>query len=82
MFRTTDDPDYLRLLADAEAAGASLDRIKRFDMPDFRPSRHYVREMRRYGILRESFDLQTDPIDVYQTDRAYWESLWHRPPGL
>ncbi len=21
------------------------------------------------------------PIDVYQTDRAYWRSLWYQPPG-
>ena len=32
----------------------------------------------RYGILPESFDPESDPIDVYETDRAYWESLWHR----
>jgi len=35
--------------------------------------------MIRYGILPEAFDLDTDPIDVYETDRHYWRSLWHTP---
>ena len=45
-------------------------------MPGFRPNEHYVREMKRYGILRESSDPAGDPIDVYATDRAYWRSFW------
>ena len=30
---------------------ARLDRIKRFDMPEFQPRDEYVREMKRFGIL-------------------------------
>ncbi len=37
--------------------------------------------MVRYGILPADFDRMKDPIDVYQTDQAYWRSLWYRPPG-
>jgi hypothetical protein len=44
----------------------------------FRPTAHYVREMKRYGILPESFDLGKEPIDCYAVDRAYWRSFWHR----
>jgi len=34
--------------------------------------------MKRYGVLPR--DLPADaPIDVYATDRRYWQSLWHRP---
>ncbi len=62
-----------------------FDRIKflgqksgyRFDMPGFKPNEHYTREMKRYGILPQSFNLETDAIDVYETDQKYWESLWH-----
>jgi len=79
VFATTDDPDYQKILAAIEQSKARLDQIKRFDMPDFRPSRHYVREMKRYGILPETFDADKDPIDVYKTDQAYWRSLWHQP---
>ena len=32
-----------------------------------------------YGVLPASFDLVKDPIDVYATDEAYWQSFWHRP---
>ena len=78
---TTDtaDPDYGTILAHLEAAKAKLDEIKRFNMPGFTPNEHYVREMKRYGVLPASFDLEKNPIDVYATDRAYWESFWYWP---
>jgi hypothetical protein len=77
IFAGTDDADYRKVLAAIQDAGAQLDRIKRFDMPGFRPRAEYVQEMKRYGIL--TADRPADaPIDVYATDRAYWESLWHR----
>jgi len=79
IFRDADDPDYRRILAHLRAAKAKLDEIKRFDMPGFRPTIQYVREMKRYGVLPAAFDAATDPIDVYATDRAYWRSMWHRP---
>jgi len=44
------------------------------------PSPLYIRQMQRYGILGPDFELERDPIDVYATDEAYWQSLWHRPP--
>ena len=79
IFNATDDPDYVALLGDITEAAAALERIKRFDMPGFRPNEHYIREMRRFGMLPENFDAATDPIDVYQLDQKYWQSFWHRP---
>ena len=79
VFDNTADPDYRAILAHIRQAKGRLDEIKRFDMPGFRPTAQYVREMKRYGVLPASFDLAGDPIDVYQTDRAYWRSLWWRP---
>ncbi len=79
VFETKDDPDYRRLLAAIEQGRRDLDQIKRFDMPGFRPNVHYVREMKRYGVLPKTFNLAEDPIDVYETDRAYWGSFWYRP---
>jgi hypothetical protein len=29
--------------------------------------------------LPTSFDLEKDEIDVYDTDRKYWASFWHKP---
>lgn len=68
-----DDPDYRAILAMCQAGKQRLDEIKRFDMPGFRPRVEYVREMKRYGVLPTSFDLSTDPIDVYALDRKYWD---------
>jgi cytochrome c553 len=78
VFADTNDPDYQKILALCVAGKKHLDKIKRFDMPDFRPRPAYVREMKRYGILPN--DIAADAkIDVYETDRAYWRSLWHKP---
>ena len=62
-------------MAHIEAARIKLEEIKRFDMPGFQPNEHYVREMQRYGVLPASLDASTDPVDSYETDRRYWESL-------
>ena len=79
VFLDTRDGDYQTILAHIRQARAKLDEIKRFDMPGFKPNEHYVREMKRYGILPASFDLAKHPIDVYAADEAYWRSFWHRP---
>lgn len=50
-----------------------------YHLPGFRPNEHYVREMKRFGILPAEFDSTRDPIDVYATDQAYWQSFWHWP---
>ncbi|NLF73101.1 MAG: hypothetical protein GX575_29035 [Candidatus Anammoximicrobium sp.] len=78
VFADTADGDYQAILSAVSAAGKTLQTIKRFDMPGFRPNEHYVRELKRYGILPPEFDPATDAIDVYETDRAYWRSLWHQ----
>ncbi|UCC98952.1 MAG: hypothetical protein JSW66_03510 [Phycisphaerales bacterium] len=75
VFADANDPDYQKILALCREGKRRLAEIKRFDMPGFRPTPGYVREMKRYGILPR--DLPEDaPIDVYATDRAYWRSLW------
>ncbi|MGB2819884.1 MAG: hypothetical protein WBF17_02810 [Phycisphaerae bacterium] len=79
VFEAAGDGDYRKLLAGVEKAKESLDRATRFDMPNFRPNEHYVREMKRYGILASDADPARKLIDVYETDRAYWKSFWFRP---
>ncbi len=78
IFADTNDPDYQKVLALCRDGKRRLEEIKRFDMPGFRPTPGYIREMERYGILPN--DLAEDAlIDVYATDRAYWRSLWWQP---
>jgi hypothetical protein len=77
VFAGTVDADYRTLLAMAAAGKENLEKIKRFDMPGFQPRPQYLREMRRYGILPANH-LDQSPVDFYQLDRRYWESLWYR----
>jgi hypothetical protein len=77
VFAGTDDPDYQKLLAMVTAGKESLDTIKRFDMPGFRPRPQYLREMKRYGVLAPDHP-DDAPVDPYELDRRYWESLWYR----
>ena len=79
IFESADDSDYVKILAHLRAAGQRLDEIKRFDMPGFKPSEQYVRELKRFGVLAAGFDLVKDPIDAYAMDRMYWHSLWWSP---
>ncbi|MHC4744609.1 MAG: HzsA-related protein, partial [Planctomycetota bacterium] len=66
VFESTDDPGYKAILAMCTDGKAYLEKIKRFDMPDYRPRQSYVREMKKYGVLPA--DLAADaPIDVYAT---------------
>ncbi len=74
----TDEPDYRTLLAMVEAGKAYLEKIKRFDMPGFQPRPAYVQEMKRYGVLPADLPA-TARIDPYETDSAYWRSLWYHP---
>jgi len=78
IFNDSSDPDYNLILAHITAAGERLNEIKRFDMPGFKPNGHYVREMKRYGILPKDFVLERDAINVYETDQKYWASFWQK----
>jgi hypothetical protein len=78
VFADTADDDYQRLLAGIRETKAYLESITRFNMPNFRPEPEYLREMKRYGILPETYR-DRDPIDAYELDRRYWSSFWHRP---
>ncbi|MCF7973326.1 MAG: hypothetical protein K9N55_05895 [Phycisphaerae bacterium] len=80
LFEDTDNSDYQAILAYVEEGKRSLERNKRWDMPGFKPHPYYVREMKRYGILPETFSLEHETdIDVFEIDRRYWESSWYYP---
>ena len=81
VFRDTKDPDYRAILAYVEMGRTCLQQNKRWDTPGFRPHAFYVREMKRYGILPETFDPAGEDVDVFEIDRRYWASSWHYPNG-
>jgi len=78
VFADADDPDYQAMLAAIVDAKRQLEAVKRFDMDDFVPNEHYLREMQRYGILPPDHD-PAAPLDPYATDASYWRSMWYRP---
>jgi len=77
IFADTTDPDYRKILDLCRKGKQHLEQIKRFDMPGFRPTAMYVREMKKYGIVAAEV-AEDSEIDVYATDRAYWRSHWWR----
>ncbi|MEW6356474.1 MAG: NPCBM/NEW2 domain-containing protein [Planctomycetota bacterium] len=78
VFKDVSDPDYQKMLAAIAAGKEYLDKTPLYCQPEFRPDEHYIREMKRYGILPR--DLPPDaPIDVYATDQVYWRSFWYAP---
>jgi hypothetical protein len=76
VFADTNDPDYQQILAALEAGKDLLGTRVRYGQPGFRPNRQYVREMKKYGILPESLDADSSPIDIFATDQAYWRTYW------
>ena len=81
LFSDTQHADYQAILKMIEQIKVCLDKNKRWDMPGFKPHPYYIREMKRYGILSEAFDVDRDKIDVFKLDRRYWESFWYYPKG-
>ena len=80
VFGDTDDSDYQILLAALVQAKRELERIRRFDMPGFRPNEHYFREMQHFGIVPANQNID-DPIDVdrgNERDRARHNSRNHQ----
>ena len=74
VFATTEDPDYQILLKEiTDGAEHLFNAGKSYEMPGFRPNKQYIREMIRYGVLPPTFDVKDDPIDVFETDRKYWD---------
>jgi hypothetical protein len=77
-FAGTDDPLYRQLRVAIAKAADELAAGKRFDTPGFRPNRHYLREMQRFGALPGNLAADAT-VDAYAADRAYWDSFIYRP---
>ncbi len=81
VFADASDPDYRAMLERIRAAGAELKRVGRFDMPGFQPNEHYLREMRRFGIIDPKANPGV-PVDPYAIDQRYWRSFWYDPAKI
>ena len=78
VFEGPSDPDYQILLAAIEDAKALHDSDPRWDTPGWKAPPEYVREMKRHGILPETFDRDKDPLDPHEIDQKYWRAVTGR----
>ncbi len=76
VFADTSDPDYQAILGGIQRAERYIQEERnRFTQRPFVPHPSYVREMIRFGVLPPDHDYSA-PVDPYQTDRIYWETLY------
>jgi mono/diheme cytochrome c family protein len=78
-FTSKDDPQYQALLAAMQNGKKQMEKVPRFGTPAFKPNPQYVREMKRFGVLKPQFNLARDPIDIFETDQRYWKLFWYEP---
>ncbi|HIL69763.1 MAG TPA: hypothetical protein EYG38_07935 [Verrucomicrobia bacterium] len=75
VFKGTRDLDYLLLLQSIRSGKETVDSIPRYSTAHFKPNRQYIREMKKYGVLPESFASGRTPMNCFETDRKYWRML-------
>jgi hypothetical protein len=78
VFASTDDPDFKILLAMITAGKQRIEQETRFDMPQYKPPRYWVREMKRYGVLDPATPRDAI-LDARAIESRYWQSLWYNP---
>ena len=78
VFSDKTDPAYQRILANIREGKQIMDAGPRYTQTGFKPNRQYIREMKRFSILPQSFNLAETELDFFETDQQYWESLWYK----
>jgi hypothetical protein len=76
VFEGKDDPDYRALVQDVKDYIASLEEQRWYGTPNWQPNRHYIREMKRYGVLPREFDPATRDVDAFELDRKYYDLFY------
>jgi hydrazine synthase alpha subunit-like protein len=81
IFKSKDDPDYQKILAGIREA--AKEQMKgRLERPGFIPNEHYVREMKKHGLLPKEFNPVGKDIKYYfEVDDAYYRMFWPGPKG-
>lgn len=70
--------DYQAMLTAIRAAAQEGLR-NRFEREGFSPTTHWVREMKRYGVLPRDWSMPDSGFSVYDTEDDYFRSFWYRP---
>ena len=76
VFKNKEDKDYQKLLKGIQESKKRFTQKPAWSEKGWKPNHQYIQEMKRYGILNESFDIVKDTFDPFAVDQAYWESMW------
>lgn len=82
VFADKDDPDYKKMLDGIQESKKRFAKNPQWGQEGWKPNPQYIREMKRFGILPETFDIAKDPFDPFVVDQAYWRSAWPKPQAL
>jgi hypothetical protein len=82
VFKDRNDPDFKKILASIESGKKLYDARPPWGSPGWKPNPQYVREMKRFGVLPDAFDLAKQTLDPFALDQAYWRALWPKPTGV
>lgn len=78
VFKDRNDKDWMAIVA-AMQRGREQYGAPRWGEAGFQPNAQYVREMKRFGVLPDTFDPARDKIDCFEVDQRYWATFTHRP---
>lgn len=79
VFANKDDPDYQQIL-DAIESAAQKELKGRLELAGFIPNEHYVREMKKHGLLPPDFSPAGKDIEFYfEVDDAYYRMFQPKP---
>jgi hypothetical protein len=76
VFTDKDDPEYKQLLAISHSISKQMLDRRLYPVPDWRPTYHYLREMKHYGALPADFDLENGQVDPFAVDEAYFQLFY------
>lgn len=80
VFKDKNDPDFQTMLKFIEEMSEMRHTThSSWYMDSFKADPAYVREMIRYGVLPATFNIETDELDVYETDEKYFQRHWYKP---
>jgi hypothetical protein len=78
VFAGRDDKDFQELREIVLRLSGVMEEKTWYHMDNFLPNPHYVREMKRYGVLDPAWEMG-DPIDPFAVDDRYFKLFWHEP---
>ncbi len=80
VIESKDDPAW-KLLEQVVTEAVQEHGGPRWFEEEFAPRDFYVREMKRFEVLPEDYDPDTEDFDPYQIDAAYFRKLYEHGPG-